>query len=136
MPYVDFRTNVLAIGSQSILVRNITRLLSFESRRDHMCFPEQVLSYFCIILLKLDDSVKGPYITQESLAGVMIGINVPLGAYFVYDVTADIREYLATLKEEGILQPGGQTSHKLIKMFKNLSSDEEQANSEMCVAVD
>eukprot|EP01046_Picozoa_sp_COSAG06_P072853 COSAG06_NODE_21509_length_754_cov_1.783206_1_plen_80_part_10 len=80
MPYVDFRTNVLAIGSQSILVRNVLWLFSFESRRDRMCLPEQVLSYFCTILLKLDDSVKGPYITQESLAVVMIGINIPLGA--------------------------------------------------------
>eukprot|EP01046_Picozoa_sp_COSAG06_P110296 COSAG06_NODE_56814_length_283_cov_0.565217_1_plen_28_part_01 len=28
-----------------------------------MRLPEQVLSYFCTILLKLDDNVKGPYIT-------------------------------------------------------------------------
>ena len=60
---------------------------------------EQVLSYFCTILLKLDNSVKGPYITQESIAGVMIGINVPLGAYFVYDISADVREHFAPLRQ-------------------------------------
>jgi hypothetical protein len=32
MPYVDFRTNVLAIGSQSILVRNVMRLFSFRTQ--------------------------------------------------------------------------------------------------------
>ena len=32
MPYVDFRTNVLAIGSQSILVRNIVQLFSFRKQ--------------------------------------------------------------------------------------------------------
>jgi hypothetical protein len=105
-----------------------------------MRLPEQVLSYFCTILLKLDDNVKGPYITQESLAAVMIGINVPLGAYFVYDISADVREHFATLKEEGIMQPGGQSSQKLIKTFQILSSDGEQgmphqSSLEECVAV-
>ena len=104
-----------------------------------MRLPEQVLSYFCTILLKLDDSVKGPYITQESLAVVMIGINIPLGAYFVYDISADVREHFATLKEEGILQPGGKSSQKLVKTFKIFSSDGEQGiphqtSFEKCVA--
>ena len=105
-----------------------------------MRLPEQVLSYFCTILLKLDDSVKGPYITQESITGVMIGINVPLGAYFVYDISADLQEHLAALKEGGILQPGGQSSQKLIKTFKILSSDGDQgmphqSTFETCVAL-
>ena len=87
---------------------------------------EQVLSYFCTILLKLDDSVKGPYITQESIAGVMVGINLPLGAYFLYDISADVQEHFTTLKEEGILQPGGQSSQKLIKTFKNPMQETQQ----------
>ena len=102
-----------------------------------MRLPEQVLSYFCTILLKLDDSVKGPYITQESIAGVMIGINVPLGAYFVYDISADIREHFATLRQAGILQPGGQSSRKLVKPEETVSADgmPHQSSFEKCVAL-
>jgi hypothetical protein len=63
---------------------------------------EQVFSYFCTIMLKLEDNVKGPYITENAIGVVMVGINVPLAAYFIYDITADVQEHVAKLREEGL----------------------------------
>ena len=85
MPYNDFRTNVLAIGSQTILVRNLcpAGMAVQLSAGLTQTLPEQVFSYFCTILLKLEDSVKGPYITENAIGVVMVGINGPLAAYFV-----------------------------------------------------
>jgi len=78
------------------------------------CLLHQAFSYFCTILLKLEDSVKGPYITENSIGVVMVGINVPLAVYFLYDITSDIQEHFAKLREEGLLQPGALSSRNLV----------------------
>ena len=81
----------------------------------------QVFSYFCTILLKLEDDVKGPYITANAVSTVMVGINVPLGLYFLYDIAADVQEHFGKLREEGLLQPGA--------LVKALSADFEEQPS-------
>ena len=63
----------------------------------------QVFSYTCTLILKLDDDVKGPYITENAVGAVMVGINVPLALYFIYDITSDVKEHFAKLREEGAL---------------------------------
>ena len=58
----------------------------------------QVFRYFCTIILKLDDSFKGPYISESenSIGAVMVAVNMPMGLlhvlYFLYDITTDVRE--------------------------------------------
>jgi hypothetical protein len=87
-----------------------------------LTLPEQVFSYFCTILLKLEDDVKGPYITANAVSTVMVGINVPLGLYFMYDITADVQEHFEKLRQEGLLQPGA-----LVRALSaDLSTDGEQ----------
>ena len=85
--------------------------------------PEQVFSYFCTILLKLEDDVKGPYITANAVGAVMVGINVPLSLYFLYDITADVREHFEKLRQEGLLQSPGALVRAL---SADLSADREQ----------
>lgn len=46
----------------------------------------------------------------------MVGINVPLGLYFLYDIAADVQEHFGKLREEGLLQPGA--------LVKALSADD------------
>ena len=65
-------------------------------------------------MLKLEDSVKGPYITENAIGVVMVGINVPLAVYFLYDITSDVQEHFAKLREEGLLQPGALSSRNLV----------------------
>ena len=123
MPYNDFRTNVLAIGSQTILVRIFCYVdMDSSFRRLSQTLPEQVFSYFCTILLKLEDDVKGPYITANAVGAVMVGINVPLALYFLYDITADVREHFEKLRMEGLLQSPGA-------LVKALSADFEEQPS-------
>eukprot|EP01046_Picozoa_sp_COSAG06_P077861 COSAG06_NODE_25557_length_634_cov_0.669159_1_plen_73_part_00 len=57
----------------------------------------QVISYLCTIMLKLDDSVRGPYLTQNGVTAVMVGINAPMAIFFLYDIIADVREYSGQL---------------------------------------
>ena len=74
----------------------------------------QVFSYTCTLILKLDDEVKGPYISENAVGAVMIGINVLLALYFMYDITSDVKEHFAKLREEGLLKPGALSARNLL----------------------
>ena len=77
MPYNDRRTNNLAIISQSI----------------------KVFSYFSTILLKVD--LQGEVMTPHGIALFMLGVNIPMAAYFAFDVIGTIKDDLTTLTHLG-----------------------------------
>ena len=69
-----------------------------------------VISYFSTIMLKLDEQTRGTWITEAGISYIMIAVNVPMGMYFVYDITMDVQEQLELidynlLEEE---EPGDQ----------------------------
>ena len=105
MPYNDFRTNVLAILSQSVMV----------------------ISYFSTIMLKLDEETRGTWITEAGISYIMIAVNVPMGFYFAYDITMDVRERLELidnlLEEEQSEQAGNMSLRDMRKSMRSKSQD-------------
>ena len=73
MPYNDFRTNLLAITAQLILV----------------------FSFFSTILLKAD--MAGELLTQERVGVLMVVVNLPMALFFVWDVRLDVVEHFAAV---------------------------------------
>ena len=76
MPFTDQRTNVLAIIAQCI----------------------QAFSYFSTILLKVD--LRGEVLTPRDIGIMMIGINLPMTVYFLYDVFGKIKQDIAVIRLE------------------------------------
>ena len=76
MPFTDQRTNVLAITAQCI----------------------QAFSYFSTILLKVD--LRGEVLTPRDIGIMMIGINLPMTVYFLYDVFGKIKQDIAVIRQE------------------------------------
>jgi hypothetical protein len=70
MPFNDFRTNLLAIMGQVILV----------------------VSYFSTILLKVD--LVGERMTHDDIGLMMTLFHVPMAMYFVFDLRQDVKEHL------------------------------------------
>ena len=60
----------------------------------------QWFCYFCTILLKLPDNIKGPFISEELIAYCMVVVNIPMLVYFLYDVKSDVQEHLQNLKHD------------------------------------
>ena len=76
MPFTDQRTNVLAIIAQCI----------------------QAFSYFSTILLKVD--LRGEVLTPRDIGIMMIGINLPMTVYFLYDVFGKLKQDIAVIRLE------------------------------------
>eukprot|EP01043_Picozoa_sp_COSAG02_P066227 COSAG02_NODE_10236_length_1989_cov_3.931513_2_plen_263_part_00 len=76
MPFNDQRTNMLAIIAQFI----------------------QAFSYFSTILLKVD--LRGEVLTPRDIGIMMIGINLPMTVYFLYDVFGTIKQDIAIIRLE------------------------------------
>ena len=75
LPYRDFRTNVLAIMGQLILV----------------------FSFFSTVLLKAD--MAGEVLTDDRVGILMVVVNVPMAVFFVWDVWLDVQEHFAAVED-------------------------------------
>jgi hypothetical protein len=73
-PYLDLKTNVLAITGQSLVC----------------------LSYLSALLLRVD--LTGEAFTVDMIGGVIISANVPMMTYLVYDTWMTMKEELAAAK--------------------------------------
>merc|ERR1712166_1305819 len=73
LPYNDFRTNLLAITAQLILV----------------------FSFFSTILLKAD--MAGEVLTPNRVGVLMVVVNLPMALFFVWDVRLDVVEHFAAV---------------------------------------
>jgi hypothetical protein len=70
-PYLKYQTNILSITGQAVIV----------------------LSYLSAVLLRIDLGTEA--FTVDTIGGVIIAANVPMGVYLVYDTFATMRDEIS-----------------------------------------